>query len=181
MCTKPEIYELLSKHLGYGDPNAKFWFIGEEERWGKTPFNEVDSDYYKQQVVKFDEKLVQTFLERMTPRRYEWGISKIVKLVQFKNENVDNERLARYISKNSFICNISFNPKQANKQLLFDQSEKQLERDQKRRRQFQLWQRSSKHSCMTFCLGGGRAYYPTLLRNVQSFRAQEFQSTLESG
>ena len=109
-----EFYNLMKNYLGYGNPNAKYWFVGKEENWrdinekitgGIIELKDEDLNYYSNPVSNYSDYILYTFECRLKSqyRTFEKGVVKVYQRLT-KNDNISD------LLHNCFIWNINFLP-----------------------------------------------------------------------
>ena len=112
------LYDMLFNFKGYGNPNGKYWFMGQEENWDKDfkknaknliemfSLAEENIRYYSNPIQKFCGHTEEKFfnrVEKASGATYEKGIVKILKISE-------NDKWLDELRHNTFITNLRFFP-----------------------------------------------------------------------
>lgn len=165
--TKNEVYDMLKKFLGYGNPNSKYWFIGMEENWDISCCKDItkiiakkDIEYYSKEVQSLidNEEILCQFTNRAERRNtFERGIKEIL-------EKIEKKELDKILQADIFFAtNIRFMPIRDYNKIKEFFNNKDIpvyEEDEKdrRKRLFELWRSNQHNERITFCLSKTKDY-----------------------
>lgn len=163
------LYRMLFDFKGYGNPNGKYWFIGQEENWGrdfdpskdkltnKFGLDHEGIEYYNKITPEFDGYVEEKFWECVIPKSqdikyFPEGILKI--LFKYEKDNYYNA-----LKEEAFVANISFLPTPKDSEILKNIFNKTITQycdiDAKNYREniFNFWNQNRVPGRKTFCLG----------------------------
>uniref|UniRef100_A0A832G6M0 Uncharacterized protein n=1 Tax=Ignavibacterium album TaxID=591197 RepID=A0A832G6M0_9BACT len=151
-----EVYDMLKKFLGYGNPYSKYWFIGMEENWGISccsditqAIKEKDIEYYSKEVQSLtdNEEICSQFTNRANMgNTFESGIKRIL-------EKIEKKKIDKILPDDMFFAtNIRFMPVRDDKKIKeFFHKYKEDEKD-RRKSLFEKWRSNQHNERITFCL-----------------------------
>jgi len=119
--SKSDFYNLMKDFIGYGNPKAKIWIIGQEENFGRGGYDfdfksqsivlpKESFDYYSLKIIDLktyhkSSNILEEFVNNSNKKRYfEYGIYLLYK--SFISSNTETKD----ILNNVFVTNINFFP-----------------------------------------------------------------------